>query len=244
MDKDSPFFSEKRDSRSAVDYMLSCFRKQLITRQLKPGDLVPSEGVLAEGLGISRGSVREGMKILSAFGIVDIRRGDGTYISSGIGDSLLDPFLLSLMMTEHQAEEMVELREMIELTVVRLAVKHASAEDHDHLREAVTRMECGPGPSESREDWIKLDMAFHHVLGKATGNRLIQSLYRFVLRYFEPAIESTYERENNDKVALALHQNIAAAVIARNEEAAVEAALASVREWEKAYLAQLSKKEV
>ena len=82
MNNDHSLFNEKRNSGSAVDYMLDSFRKLLITRKLKPGDLIPSEGALAESLGISRGSIREGMKILSAFGIVDIRRGDGTYISA------------------------------------------------------------------------------------------------------------------------------------------------------------------
>lgn len=243
MDKNTALFTSKRDSNSAVDHMLDSFRKQLIARKLRPGDLVPSESVLAESLGISRGSVREGMKILSAFGIVDIRRGDGTYISSNIGDSLLDPFLLSLMMTDHQAREMVELREMIELTVCRLAVKHASPEDLEALREALKRMETGAGSGGSLEEWLKLDLNFHHALGKATGNRLVENLYRFVLRYFEPAIESTYGRESNITFALEIHRRIAAAIESRDESAAVAAALNSVREWEAVYLAQMKKKE-
>ena len=218
--------------------MLDSFRKLLITRQLKPGDLIPSESALAESLGISRGSIREGMKILSAFGIVDIRRGDGTYISTSIGESLLDPFLLSLMMTEHQAVEMVELREMIELKVVRLAIKHGSAEDIQHILAAVANMEEGFNPACSQADRLKLDLAFHHALGKATGNRLVENLYRFVLRYFEPAIESTYKRDRNEKFALELHRQIAGAIETRDEKAAVEATLASIREWEEVYLIQ------
>ena len=68
-----------------------CIRDRLlIDRRLLPGDKLPSELEISEGLGVSRGSVREAMKILSAFGLVDIKVGNGTYVCESPGHGLID----------------------------------------------------------------------------------------------------------------------------------------------------------
>ena len=70
---------ERNDRRqSAVDIVVNNIKQLLIDRKLKPGDRLPNELEISEGLCVSRGSVREAMKILSAFGLVDIRVGNGT----------------------------------------------------------------------------------------------------------------------------------------------------------------------
>ena len=72
------FTAVKRES--AVDIVINNIKQLLIDRRLLPGDKLPSELEISEGLGVSRGSVREAMKILSAFGLVDIKVGNGTYV--------------------------------------------------------------------------------------------------------------------------------------------------------------------
>lgn len=72
------FEASKRES--AVDLVVNSIKQLLMERTLKPGDKLPSELEISEELRVSRGSVREAMKILSAFGLVDIRVGNGTYV--------------------------------------------------------------------------------------------------------------------------------------------------------------------
>ena len=72
------FEASKRES--AVDLVVNSMKQLLMERTLKPGDKLPSELEISEELCVSRGSVREAMKILSAFGLVDIRVGNGTYV--------------------------------------------------------------------------------------------------------------------------------------------------------------------
>ena len=71
MDINELFKKDKRES--AVDIVVNNIKQLLIERKLKPGDRLPSELEISEGMGVSRGSVREAMKILTAFGLVDIR---------------------------------------------------------------------------------------------------------------------------------------------------------------------------
>lgn len=231
-------FDKKRKQQSAVEYMMSCFSELLMQHKLKPGDLLPNENNLAESMGISRGTVREGMKILSAFGIVDIKRGDGTYISTTIGDTLLDPFLLSLIMNKHDIREMVEFRQMIELSVVSLVVKNNNENNLSELTEAIEFMKEKVETNEaiSPKKWAEVDIAFHHALGKATGNRLIDKLYRFVIRFFAESIERSYQKENNPENAYTLHRDIYEAILGRDENKALAAIMVSITGWEKQYM--------
>ena len=87
------FEASKRES--AVDIVVNSIKQLLMERRLKPGDKLPNELEISEGLGVSRGSVREAMKILSAFGLVDIRVGNGTYVCETPGNELIDSLLFS-----------------------------------------------------------------------------------------------------------------------------------------------------
>ncbi|MGI5888583.1 MAG: FadR/GntR family transcriptional regulator, partial [Oscillospiraceae bacterium] len=94
----SDFFTySKRES--AVDVVINSIKQLLIDGKLKPGDKIPNELEISQGLGVSRGSVREAMKILSALGIVDIKVGNGTYVRSKPDSELLDSLLFSYYIT-------------------------------------------------------------------------------------------------------------------------------------------------
>lgn len=78
--------------------------------ELKPGDRLPTEDEFATRLGVSKSSVREAVKILEAFGILEIRRADGTYIADSFRENMLDPVVFSLLLNEHDAWAMLEFK--------------------------------------------------------------------------------------------------------------------------------------
>lgn len=80
-----------KKNESAVDFVIKTFKEQLEKKELRPGDRIPNETELSEMLSVSRGSVREAMKILSALGVIDIQRGNGTFISQPDSLSSMDP---------------------------------------------------------------------------------------------------------------------------------------------------------
>lgn len=230
---DESLFKSTHSKESAVDSIVSRFRELIICHKIKPGDLLPSEGVLARQMGVSRGSVREAMKVLSALGVVDIRRGDGTYVSGEIGRALLDPFLLRLMINDYGLGQMLEFREMIEFDVIRAILRNKSTQGFELMKAAINRMEdaaANPAAQE-RSQWAGLDIAFHKAMAKATGNALIEQLYEFILEFFEPSIEETYKQPDNFTLALTYHKAILSAVEQGDEQQALCAVADSIAGW-------------
>jgi GntR family transcriptional regulator, transcriptional repressor for pyruvate dehydrogenase complex len=197
---------DRREPRpSTVDTVIDTVKSLLINKKLKPGDVIPSEGELAAQLSISRGSIREAMKILSAFGVVDIRRGDGTYIATTGNQKLFDPLLFNLLVTASDIEELAELRVLVEVGIVRLIVKHADDEDLRELEEAYSQLERHSLDSHGDPELLfRCDLNFHNVMGRITRNPLVQNVYGFVIQLFAPTMRAGHGLEAHKKLLEAL----------------------------------------
>ncbi len=229
---DPSLFQTKQSRESAVDAVVNRFRELIAQGKLKPGDLLPSEGALAEAMGISRGSVREAMKILSALGVVEVRRGDGTYVSTGMGRTLLDPFLLRLMLSAPDRRQLVEFRRMMEFDVARAAHRNRTDQNVAAVNAAVAAMETALTHREADSAALaELDLAFHRALGQATGNVLIAQLYEFILQYFEPSIRETYDQPGNAARAIGYHREICRALSDGTEQELLAAVEESICGW-------------
>lgn len=225
------FTAQKRES--SVEVVLNRVKSLLLSGDLKPGDCLPSENELAAGLAVSRGTIREAMKILSALGVVEVRRGDGTYVSRSMGHSLFDPFLFNLIMSDADTDQLVELRELLELNLVRLIIRHGDGQALNELSAVCDEMTelAGQGEEAAARRMLAADLRFHRLLGRATGNVLVEKLYGFVMELFTPYIEKTYDGTQNRADTAKLHGDIAAALTARNEAAALAATRRSIDVW-------------
>lgn len=229
---DDELFLNAHSQESAVDSVVNRFRELLMQKKLKPGDQIPSESVLAQRMGVSRSSVREAVKILAALGVAEIRRGNGTFISDNVGRTMLDPFLLRLMMNDTDSGQMAEFREMIEMDVARAMLRNHNAQGIAAMAQSIQRMESMPADEDvGAAQWAQVDIAFHQAMGRATGNVLIEQLYEFILRFFEPTIRQTYQRIGNRTRALAIHKGIYEAAVAGDEQALLGAVKKSIEEW-------------
>jgi DNA-binding FadR family transcriptional regulator len=190
----SELFPLRDRSSTAVETVVDTIRQLLIERKLRPGDLLPSENEIASSLAISRGSIREAMKILSAFGIVDIKRGDGTYVATSANKRIFDPVLFSLLVTESDLHELAELRLLVEEGVLGLVVEHGTDEDFAALlaicdvMEAVSAEPKNEAAASAR--LLKLDSEFHNRLGEATRNKLVANVYSFVIELLSPTMKA------------------------------------------------------
>ena len=84
---DLSVFLASKPTASSVDFVVNSIKELLLGKKILPGDRLPPETELCRLLSVSRGSVREAMKVLSALGIVEVKRGDGTYVSTGAAKS-------------------------------------------------------------------------------------------------------------------------------------------------------------
>lgn len=228
--------SQLPKKESTVDYIINTIKNLLLEKKLKPGDMLPSEAALSDALKVSRGSIREAMKILCAFGIVDIRRGDGTYISQSSSRSIIDPFLFKLILSGANANEMAELRELLETQIVSLVIKNAAQEDLFNLERVHLRMREAAGMRlGGTEELVAYDLEFHRALGQATHNVLVEKIYHFTMELFAPYIQKTYDSEENGLKAIALHEGILQAIRERDIPKAMESTQKSIDEWRKIF---------
>jgi GntR family transcriptional regulator, transcriptional repressor for pyruvate dehydrogenase complex len=236
VDRDpSPFDSvpvPPAERRSAVETVIDTIERLILTKRLRPGDRLPSEFELTRSLATSRGSIREAIKILSSFGVVEIRRGDGTYVSESMSRRLFDHLVFQMILSDPDKRMLKELRELIEIGIVKLVLANAGDEELRAIELEVERMAA----KVAARDWdprtlTQLDLAFHRAIGRATKNELIQRIYDFTLDLFAHSIEETHRRERKGLNAGRSHKKILRALQARDEAAAVDAVRESIEQW-------------
>lgn len=226
------FKTEKREV--ATDIVVKTIKRLLITKKIAPGDRLPSETELSQMLNVSRGSIREAMKILSAYGIVKVKRGDGTYVADSTEGISFDPLLFRLIVSQGNIDDLKELREMIELGIIKLAISNATPEDisalksaHEYTAEKYRNKEFDD------EVLIETELMFHSALGQSTGNKLVQTIYNFVMDLYVP----TAYRDKRDELfleeALQCHKPIIDAIANKDLQAGEEAIRYSVDIWKK-----------
>ena len=232
MDRDLMSELEPVGRGSAVDAVVEGFKRLLIRRKLKLGQRVPPENSLAASLGVSRGTVREAMRTLSAVGLVEIRRGQGTFVSERLKSTPLDSVALKLMLCEADHEQLTELRLVLEYGIIRCVLNHATADDYAAIRAAHETMETAvdEGGKTSHET-AELDIGFHLTLVAAAHNHPLEIVYSSVLEFLRYSIVRTHEDQKAPRRAIEIHQRILEAIEARSEEKSLQAIYDSIRTW-------------
>jgi len=218
--------------KTAVEIIIDSIKTLLITRQIRPGDKLPTEIELAESLQISRGSVREAMKILSSFGIVSIRRGDGTYVSKNMTGGLFDPLLFQMILTDYDKNKLLELRELMEIGMMKIVIQQASDEAINNIRKAHDTMAKAVESSQaSSRELAQLDSDFHTAIVEATNNPLVQKIYGFVMELFLPSLETSVIKGNHGRFSVQLHENILQGLESRDLDKTIDAVKLSIEQW-------------
>src|SRR5690606_18967645 len=134
---------------------------------------LPPEKELSEALGLSRSSLREAVKALEVIRVLDVRRGDGTYVTSLTPDILLDA--MSFVVDIHQDSsvlELFEVRRILEPAAVTLATPRADADAIAHLHDLLEQVHG----TTSVDDLVAHDQVFHRYINELAGNAYLTSL--------------------------------------------------------------------
>lgn len=220
---------------STIDRVVHTFKDLLKRGELKPGDRIPNETELARSFGTSRGSIREAVKMLVSFGVLQVRWGDGTYVASSVTDNVFDHRLFQLLITENDTRHLLELREMMEFGIVKLAVEHALEEDLEAIeavhREMVELIQSGETDPEIVSG---ADARFHLALGRATHNPFVEKIYNFAIDLYYPTLVLTHGNRGTTEELMQsplAHQDILDAIRRRDGEAARMAIQRSLKTW-------------
>jgi len=168
---------------AVTDNAILRIKKMITSGALAPGDRLPPEKELGERLGVSRGSLREAVKALEVIRVLDVRRGDGTYVTS------LEPRLLleamSFVVDLHSDDSVLEIfavRRILEPAAAKIAATRIDAGRLAELDRLLAAADAG-GPV---EDLVEHDLAFHQAVVEAGGNeylsRLVESMQSGTVR--------------------------------------------------------------
>lgn len=218
--------------QSATDMVIKNIKNLILSKSIESGDKLPNETELSKSFGVSRGTIREAMKILSTHGIIDIRRGDGTYISDSSNGIPLDPLVFKLIMDYENLDDLRELREMIELGIINLAIKNHLEEDILELENSYKYMEEKYSQKAFLDDDIvQCELMFHNALGKATRNKMADTIYKVILDLYIPNVYKNKKDERFVREALECHRPIIDAIIDKDIAKGEEAIKYSVEIW-------------
>lgn len=187
------------------------------------GDTLPSERQLMRRFGVGRPAVREALFTLSKRGIVEVRSGMKPRVRAPDATMVLDD--LSSVARHFLAQpqgvaNFQQLREFLEVALARDAARHATPDELERLRQALAANEAAIG---DREAFIETDVAFHFVLAERTRNGIITSIHAAMQRWLYEQRVVAHRVPDIEPVSYAGHAAIAAAIIARDPDAAERA---------------------
>lgn len=145
-------------------------------KNLLPGDKLPSERELADTLNVGRSSVREALRAMELLGLIETRRGEGTYVGHFHKHQLVELLGWFVLQREHADNDVIETRKMLEVVaIIQLITKKIQIDDADWIK----------GKEMSRTRFV-------NKLIEATGNVLLEKIWQTLLNF-----ENTFKREND-----------------------------------------------
>ena len=171
-------------STSVVQQVIDRLSNAIIDGELKPGDKLPTEPELASLFKVGRNSIREAVRILVAYGVLEIRRPEGTYVCTDFSAKMINPMLYHIILQKENAyQDLVDLRKMIENGVMHMVLeKNITEAELNGIQlccdKLVNRLKNTPNDTQAI---LEADIAFHDEIAKATRNSLIPLIHSVVV---------------------------------------------------------------
>jgi GntR family transcriptional regulator, transcriptional repressor for pyruvate dehydrogenase complex len=224
----------------ATEQAAAAIMHMITAGELGPGDRLPTERDLALRLGISRSTIREALHGLSMLRVVDVRHGDGIFITSLDARILLEVtgFAIQLL-RDREVLDMFEVRAVLEGSAAALASARITEEQRADLGQRLHALDASTGI----EDLLEADIAFHAGVAAAAGNPMLASLLdtfsarTYRARYLRGSVGFNEIIVDSRQA----HRRIYEAVISRDPEvarAAASAHVAGVASWLRSVLAE------
>jgi GntR family transcriptional repressor for pyruvate dehydrogenase complex len=204
---------------SGTGQVVSHVRDLIERGALKPGDRLPAERDLATQIGVSRPTIRAGLRTLAAMGVVRSRHGSGTYIPEG--PPALNTDALSFLAALHgfTRDDMYEARRILEVGAAGLAADRATADQIATLAEEVASLFAS---LQEPRVFLVHDINFHRAVAAASGNPIVASLVEMVSAlYYERRRETAAGASERDlRDAAEMHRRIYQSIRARDADTA------------------------
>jgi GntR family transcriptional repressor for pyruvate dehydrogenase complex len=188
-------------SSTVVQQIIEKITQSLIRGELKPGDRLPPEPELAVQLGVSRTSLREALKTLGGLGVLVAKKRGGTFIATAASQAMFDPLIFNLIIEKGSKDELFELRVLLEVDAVELAMNKATPADFALLDGDLKRFEESL-PGGDLELLAELDLRFHLRILEMSKNQSFIRISNVVMQLFASPIEKTIKQIGPEQVLI------------------------------------------
>ncbi len=215
------FGHEPLNTAHLYEQVADLMEQEIISRRLD-GEELPGEQALANRFHVSRASIREAMKLLRERGLVDSRRGSVSMIRKPEAGNLSAMVSRIIRMDDIGYHDIYGVRIIMELEAARLAALHASEQDLSAMRKQLAILKDRGISADLRRD---TDFAFHLLIAKAAGNRLLVLLVETMSNVFKEMINAGIFVLGGIDDAIVRHDKIYQALLSKDPAAAQTAML-------------------
>jgi len=210
-----------------ANQLLSLIKEKLF----RPGDKLPQERKLAEMMGVSRPSLREALRTLSIMNVIEIRQGDGSYVSSLEPKRLVEHLAFVFSLDESTAEKLFESRKIVEIGIASLAAQRITDEQIEKLEALMKKLVDKEGDHES---FVLADLKMHELIADAADNTILARFMQSISQLSLASRRYTVRKPGIFRRTIKDHRRIVKALKARDPEAACDAMLTHLNHVEQA----------
>ena len=217
----------RRSSAGASEEIAGLIRRWLEEQKLQPGERIGTEQDLADEFGVSRPTLREALRLLSASHLIRVGRGrsGGIFVAStpseGMSRNVSESIALMLAAESISMEELVDARLSLEVPIAGRAAVNA---DDEVVARLEATIEAAVGHQPGTEPFNTADSRFHQILAEAAGNDLLRALTAWILEVLQPSLVAHIADSVEADKILDQHRAILRAV-RRHQRSAAERAM-------------------
>jgi GntR family transcriptional regulator, transcriptional repressor for pyruvate dehydrogenase complex len=192
-------------------------RKLIETDQLRPGERLPAERDLSEMLGVSRVPIREAMRTLAAQGLIEIRRGQGMFVTDRAVDATIDHFATVLLRQRAAFRELFAVRRLLEPAAAEWAATGAQPDDLANLQRIVDDLVAAVRSDPVDFDAIgERDAQLHIEIAAVSGNRVLLRIMQAIQDLHRDQLETSLRYNGRLDDTIKDHRRIVDALVNRD----------------------------
>ena len=213
---------DKTKRVNATMQVVNSVKTALQTGELKVGDRLPNEADMANEIGVGRSSLREGIKILAAYGVVEPRQGEGTFIVDNRATNFFE--FMGFFPSRENMQYFMELRRVLETGNIVAIYDKLTKEDFERLEASVQQYY----EELSVEDYVRVDKEFHNILLSYTRNPMLIQVNNMVEAMRGDLLYKLFLNKAIVEDARSGHQRILDALKAKDLDACIKAVAAHI----------------
>ena len=208
---------ENKEYQKVIDYIC----QEITDGRIRIGDRLPTERLLSEQMGVSRNCVREALRNMETFGLIECRQGSGNYLSCRMSEPISEIFSMMLMLGTTSMEDVKAFRMELDKQACRTLAERADRVDIADTLVAI----LGETPGDGGTQAIEVDARFHYELLQLPGNRMWMTIANAIFPVYRKGIKDTliHASEEEQRRFSELHRAICEGIRAGSYEQCAQA---------------------